>query len=956
LIRRFARLGVALLVVAFATAPGFAQGTNGTLTGKVTDEQGLALPGVSVTATNQDTGFQRSAQSDSSGVYSINGLPIGRYEVKSNLTGFSAQTAKNVSVNVSATTSVEFKMTVATKTEEVTVIAEAPLVDVKQTGVGELITGTQIENLPLNGRQFANLAALVPGVSLGFHTDPTKSTQFAPQVAGGGGRNINYLIDGGDNNDDTVGGLVQNFPLDSIGEFNFETQRFRADTGRANGGTIKVVTKSGTNDFRGSAFELFRDKSLNGKSHNEDINNLPKGDYRKHQFGASLGGPIVKDKTHFFGSFERVQQDTTQAVNTKGLYPDKDGAFPLPVRENMAVAKLTHQLSTDHYLSVRYGFNNNTQPYGASPLSPPENWATSKNTFHSANANLNSVLGNGKLNEFTFQFSYFKNSIVENSNLPTEFYPNGVYVGQSINSPQKTEQHKFQFRDDFTFSKGRHEFKVGASFINEPVLDITFSTGQSPLYQHLADSRTSAISNISFNGSIGGSGGLSGATIPNKQYAFYLQDGWRVTDKLSLDLGVRYDYVSGFAFDQEGNLIYREMTAAAQRGVLTSAGLPCPCTGLEDFGQSPQEDKNNIAPRAGFSYDVKGDGNFVLRGGVGRYYDFAYTNANILFAVIGAQSSFGSIYLNNNTSGIRNADGSLYQVGQPLPANQLTNLSTPVPSHVATPRPKQPFTDQANLGFSKVLGRGFAVEVDGVYAHGQDLGTRPHLNRRINGGARRFAGILPQSGGANFLVDVMEGHSHYKAVTIGLKKNWDGKLQFSGWYSLADSKSSASLRATDEFGEYDPIDQFNPFGDPENPTRSDFRHRVTASAVWSPGGGLTIAPIFRYKSAQAFNIITGVDGNRDGLVRDLPAGVATLNSGRGATFTQLDLRVSKKFRFGGRTGFELIGEGFNLTNASNPNTYVASQASATFGQPTRFAGDFRQSEQRLFQIGARFEF
>jgi hypothetical protein len=956
LIRRFARLGVALLVVAFATAPGFAQGTNGTLTGKVTDEQGLALPGVSVTATNQDTGFQRSAQSDASGVYSINGLPIGRYEVKSNLTGFSPQTAKAVAVNVSATTSVEFKMTVASKSEEVTVVAEAPLVDVKQSGVGELITGTQIENLPLNGRQFANLAALVPGVSLGFHTDPTKSTQFAPQVAGGGGRNINYLIDGGDNNDDTVGGLVQNFPLDSIGEFNFETQRFRADTGRANGGTIKVVTKSGTNDFRGSAFELFRDESLNGKTHNEELNNLEKGKYGKHQFGASLGGPVIKDKTHFFAAFERIQQDTTQAVNTLGLYPDKDGPFPLPVRENMAVGKLTHQLSTDHYLSVRYGFNNNTQPYGASPLSPPENWATSKNTFHSANANLNSVLGNGKLNEFTFQFSYFKNAIVENSNLPTEFYPNGVYVGQSINSPQKTEQHKFQFRDDFTWSKGRHEFKVGASFINEPVLDITFSTGQSPLYQHLTDSRTSAISNISFNGSIGGTGGLSGASIPNKQYAFYLQDGWRVTDKLSLDLGLRYDYVTGFAFNQEGNLIYRELTAAAQRGVFTSGGLPCPCIGFEDFGKSPQEDKNNIAPRVGFTYDVKGDGGFVFRGGVGRYYDFAYTNANILFAVIGAQSSFGSIYAVNNTAGIRNADGSLFQVGQPLPPNQITNLSTPIPSHVATPRPKQPYTDQANFGFSKVLSRGFAVEVDGVYAHGQDLGTRPALNRRINAGARRFSTILPQSGATNFRVDLMEGTSHYKGITLGLKKNWDGKLQFSGWYSLSDSKSSASLRATDEFGEYDPIDAFNPFGDPENPTRSDFRHRVTASAVWSPGAGLTIAPIFRYKSAQAFNIITGVDGNRDGLVRDLPPGVATLNSGRGATFTQLDLRLSKKFRFGGRTAFEIIGEGFNLTNATNPNTYVASQASATFGQPTRFAGDFRQSEQRLFQIGARFEF
>src|SRR6266542_1858897 len=621
----FRRLAAAALLLLVAAAPAFAQGTTGSIEGRISDEQGLALPGATVFARNTATGFARSVVTDATGIYRFPGLPIGTYEVKADLAGFATVTRKDAVVNVSQNTGLDFRMRVATKTEEISVLAEAPLIDTKSSGVGEVVATAQIENLPLNGRQFANLAALVPGVSLGFHTDPTKSTQFAPQVAGGGGRNINYLIDGGDNNDDTVGGLVQSFPLDSIGEFNFETQRFRADTGRANGGTIKVVTKSGTNEFRGSAFDLFRDKSLNAKSHTEEINGLPKGDYRKHQYGASLGGPIVKDKTHFFAAFERIQQDTTQAVSTKGLFPDKDGAFAVPYRENMAVAKLTHQLSPDHYLSVRYGFNNNSQPYGASPSSPPESWGLSKNTFHSANANLNSVLGGGKLNEFTFQFSYFLNTISENSHLPTETFPNGVTVGQSVNTPQTTEQHKFQFRDDFTFSKGRHEFKVGASFINEPVLDITFSTGQSPNFTHLTDSRTSAISNISFNGSIGGSGGLSGATIPNKQYALYVQDGWRVTDKLTLDLGVRYDLVTGFAFDQTGNLIYKDVTAAAQRGVFTSSGLPCPCVGFEDFGKSPQEDKNNIAPRAGFTYDVKGDGNFVLRGGVGRYYDFAYT-------------------------------------------------------------------------------------------------------------------------------------------------------------------------------------------------------------------------------------------------------------------------------------------------------------------------------------------
>ena len=243
---RLGRLAAALLAVLVAV-PAFAQGTTGTLQGNVSDQQGLALPGVTVTVTNAETGFSRSAQTDALGEVRIAALPIGRYDVKADLSGFAGQTRKGVVINVAATTTVDLKMSVAGQSEELTVVAEAPLIDQKETGVGEVITDTQIENLPLNGRQVGNLAGLVPGVSLGFHTDPTKSSQFAPQVNGGGGRNINYLIDGGDNNDDTVGGLVQNFPLDSIGEFNFHTQRFRADVGRSVGGVLNVVTKGGTN-------------------------------------------------------------------------------------------------------------------------------------------------------------------------------------------------------------------------------------------------------------------------------------------------------------------------------------------------------------------------------------------------------------------------------------------------------------------------------------------------------------------------------------------------------------------------------------------------------------------------------------------------------------------------------------------------------------------------------------
>lgn len=367
------RIPFLILLVLLCVSPVFAQGTTGAIEGKVVDEQGLPLAGVAVAARNAATGFNRSIVTDAAGVFRLPGLPVGLYDLTVEIAGF-AQVKRQAIVNVGSTTTGEFRMSVAGQTEAVTVVAESPIIDVAASGVGEVITGDQIENLPLNGRQFGNLAALVPGVSLGYHTDPTKSTQFAPQVNGGGGRNINYLIDGGDNNDDTVGGLTQLFPLDSIGEFNFETQRFRADTGRANGGTLKVVTKSGTNEFRGSAFELFRDKGLNSQTETEKQNEEPKGDYRRNQFGASVGGPIIKDQTHFFAAFERTQQDTTQSVSTEGLFPEKDGVYDLPYRENLFVAKVTHQINTENLLSVRYGYNDNSQVYGASPQSPPESW------------------------------------------------------------------------------------------------------------------------------------------------------------------------------------------------------------------------------------------------------------------------------------------------------------------------------------------------------------------------------------------------------------------------------------------------------------------------------------------------------------------------------------------------------------------------------------------------------
>src|SRR3954467_14604971 len=261
----------AAMVLLVSCASVFAQGTSGIVTGRVVDQQGAAIPGVTVTAKSTSTGFTRSEVSDAEGVYRLSALPVGIYDVTAELQGFTTVSKKGVEVNVAQTQAVDFPLKVAQLAETVNVTGATPLIQTTATGVGAIVDVKRIENLPLNGRQFANLAATVPGVGLSFHSDPTKSTQFAPLVNGGAGRNINYQIDGGDNNDDTVGGLLQQFPLEAVQEFNFQTQRFKAEYGRSNGGVLSVVTKSGTNRFAGSAFEFFRDKSLNGLTETEKL-------------------------------------------------------------------------------------------------------------------------------------------------------------------------------------------------------------------------------------------------------------------------------------------------------------------------------------------------------------------------------------------------------------------------------------------------------------------------------------------------------------------------------------------------------------------------------------------------------------------------------------------------------------------------------------------------------------
>jgi hypothetical protein len=991
----------AVTAVLLLCAPTFAQQTTGNITGRVIDQQEAAMPGVTVTATNPATGFTRVEVSDAEGVYRLSALPVGFYDLTAELQGFTTVLRQAIEVNVARTVSIDFNLPIAQLAETVNVTAAAPLVNIANASVGQVVDIRRIENLPLNGRQFANLAATVPGVGLGFHTDPTKSTQYAPQINGGNGRNVNYTIDGGDNNDDTVGGLLQQFPLEAIQEFNFQTQRFKAEYGRSNGGVMNVVTKSGTNTLQASFFELFRDAAMNVRTQTERRANVPKQDYRRNQFGGSAGGPIARDRVHFFFALERTQQDTKQAVNTRGLFPNLDGIYPIEYRENIGIAKMTAVVNPAQYLSVRYGRNTNGQPYGASPVVTPETWGDSTNTLNSINANYNWVLAGSTLNEFIVQFADFSGLIAARSSAPNLTFPNGVITGANINTPQSVEQQKYQLRDDFSwhvtaFGGLGHDFKAGVNFINEPRLYTTLNTAKDVIINTMLNNdpngpvRTVSVST-----------GDAYANIPNKQYGAYIQDDWRVSNRLTLNLGLRYDLVTGIVFDQSLNPNFVKIQAASRAGLLEGI------IGLENFGLDPRSDRNNIQPRVGAVYDLSGTGRDVIRAGWGIYTDFGFTNSNVLLAAQDANGSrFGNIFNVENASGILNADGAFYRAGQPLSniasQNQATGAS-PVQGQWVDPRLQQPRQLQTNVGWSHELTPDTVISVDYVNSLGRDLNVRPILNTLIPGTTvRRISARLPSPLSPNTPANrpvLSRGRSRYDALILSARRRLSRGIDYSASYTLSRGLSTIG-NSSDELNVANIVDANDPFDAPvqfgPNLT-TDARHRLSMSAVFELPYAFRVAPFFLYRSSLPLSLIDGRDLNGDGMVTDLPptayaagdydadTGIGevreigpcrTVNCGRTWPQSQLNLRVSRVFGLPGRVRVEAIAEIFNVFNALNPsqitsaglnaannNRRVTIPAGATAGQrdptllqPVAFSGDFQRSEQRSGQIGFRVTF
>ncbi|HEX4962182.1 MAG TPA: TonB-dependent receptor [Thermoanaerobaculia bacterium] len=957
---RFALATVLALVAALLLLPAAqAQTAGANLVGKVQDKGGKPLPGATITATQKDTGLTRSTVAESDGSFRLPSVPAGVYTVVVELNGFGTVTVQDVRLNVATDRELTVDLSATTVEESITVVDEAPLVQTTPT-IGAVVSEKQLENLPLNGRQFANLAILAPGTALAYNSDPTKPGQLTVALNGGIGRNVNYVIDGGDNMDDTIGGALQNFNLESVQEFNIQTQQYKAEYGRSTGGVLTVVTKTGTNNFSGAAWGFFRDKQLNSKTEAEKEAGNDKSPYKREQYGASLGGPIVKDKVHFFATYEKTDRKTQYTVDTGGVLPQLDGgSFPTPFKDDLFTAKLTANLSPKQFLQVRYGYQKNTDKYGASALAAPSSLGTVNNKYSSILAGHTVQLSADSLNELVFQYTKFNNTITADSSDPYLYFPSGVHSGQNINTPQSTNQTKYQYKDDYSFSHtlfGRtNNFKAGVNYIHEPTLGGDFTTGTSGQFSFKADNPNSPVTDITFFG------GFFGDQTPVNQYSAFIQDDLLASDRLTINIGIRYDYWTGFDLNQTSNPIWQELSTQTKYNEFF----------LKDFqggrGGKLKNDKNNWGPRVGFTYDAKGDGRHLLRGGYGIYYDFPYTNATILFPSAAVQSSYGVVYNVHDSNGIRNPDGSFFRPGQPLPANQLPGADVPPPNEVASPTLATPYSRQASLGYSWQATPWLGLNIEGTNIAYRDIPFRFRANPiDPTTGKRRF----PDFG--NFRLWYGGGFADYKGGNFSFRARATQKLEILGFYTYSKATGNV-LAGADEFRLTDvghqpdlgsardvSVNPLNPLCSAcTGPLDTDAKHRITLSGVYQAPYGINVAGMFRYRSPLPYTVHAANDLNGDGFKLDLPPGVSGVNTARGSSFSQFDLRLSKDFNLG-PVGLELIAEVFNLFNEKNPNAYtlVFDAAGNPIGlTPTAFAGsDPLQPEQRLAQLGLRIKF
>jgi len=936
-------LGLAIAVLALVASAGsvYAQVDTGVMDGRVFDEQKAAVPGVTVTAKNVATGLTRTAVSSATGTFHIEALTAGTYDVTAEIQGFATQLRKGIIVQIGSAVSFDFTMKVGNISETVTVSAESPLVQTTRSDVGQVINQTMVENMPLNGRKFQDLSLLVPGTRPSNYYDPTKTEVGGISYGGLTGRSVNISVDGGDNNDGVVRGLLQQFSADAIQEYKVTTQRASAEFGRSTGGLVTVITKSGTNEFRGSAFLFARNQALNATTYFEQLaiqdgSQTEKSPFSQQQTGGTFGGPIKKDKAHFFVSYEYNRRNDYANVYTNGVLKDEEGPYKRPYRNHLVTAKANFSLAPSNTLIVRYALENNRREgdfVGGNYA--PSNSALNTNVINSIIAKDTAVIGTSKLNEVLVLFQRFENNIIADfPEIPQISTPDFIY-GANINTPQQTIQNRLQLKDDFSFRKegwaGDHDFKVGGEIIRSHYGG--FFTPTLYGYFNFSTPIPGADINTYLNTIADTFTGSAGSNVADDNWTYvatYFQDDWKPRHNVTINLGLRWEMQAGPYQNNFDTLALRALNAV---------GSP----------YQRKQDLKDFGPRVGFAWDLKGNGKTVVRGGYGIYYDEIFQNITLyekwsdvrtpLFFVSASPSQWTPQYYADHREEIR--QGFI----DPTFAGQTLRLTAP--------DLKQPYSHQFNAGFSHELNPTVSFDVDYIHAIGEREIGRWRINSTDNLNTRLSpAGVFDPSIG-KIQVEGNRGHSKIDGLFVTGKARM-AKVQIITTYSL-----TKGMNILNDFGSQ-PGDLTNVHWENDwGPMPNDIRHRFTLGGVFQLPSGFQFSSSVQANTGKPYVASDGQSGGSSGIRAIDPATGQPFprNSFRGPNFFTWDMRISKGFKFASSREVEVLFEVFNITNYVNFNGdsgqgFVNNYHSPNFGTPTQII----TNSQRQAEFGVRFNF
>jgi hypothetical protein len=971
-----------LIVLALVVPARLAAQQNATVQGIVVDESQAALPGATVAATEISTGVQSVAVAQRDGQYRFDNIAPGRYRLRIELAGFATTDITDVELLVGQNVSVpRVMMKVATVQETVTVTSQAPLIDVSRAQVAGNIDRRQMAELPLQGRNWQELSLMVKGITANniSNTPGVNDDQYQLNLDG---QQITQRVAGS-------GFGEPKLSREAIAEFQVVTNLYDITQGRSTGIQVQAISRSGTNDLHGSTYGFFRSDAFNAADPVKRTV-LP---YSDQQTGFTLGGPIIRDKMHFFGSYEYERNPLT-AVLTPPALPSQSFELPSNTVQGSYLGKVDYQQSAKNTYSVRFQRWTSSNPQSISSGSSDPNAAES-DLYYSTNlfGTWSHVASNNLLMQLQLgldRFSWYNDPLPSNS---TQFYnaPFGVPVfqfpnltlGGQQNEPNYTWQNEYSSRLAVTWHAGRHEMKFGGEFLADrdtkvwdlnrrgtfvfnkqpptAVLEADFpaATWNNPLAWNISNLKPYVQEyDVFFNPN------NYLVNVPRPYSGAWVGDTWRVTNSLTVNLGLRYD------LDLDG------LNPPGVRNVpiyIDNHFYPAGNYGY----QTGVRDLTDFGPRGGFAYNVGGRGDLVIRGGTGIYYNFPVSN--VTYRQQFYNQSVTAVFLPTNPNfSMTNPTGG-------VTASQVLSGAVPTPPQVTTiiaPTYRDPRGWQSSIGFQKQLGSVMSFDIDytdleelhQVRSTDMNLFYNPATGYNLD--PTIYGRPNPAWGQDQWLTS--DGKTQTRNLAASFTRRFSHKFQASVvntvGLSMKDNTTGFGYLANNQF---DPLADWARTGATSSSSIGFQRETLRVNGIVNLPWAFTLAASYFYGSGEYYNATSSMDPySKPGANRlnsgpaitipaaildrwDGPAVIATgavwpRNALRGLPLHKVDLRVSSRIKVYDNVKVELLAELFNVFNWNNYGNYNLTITSASFGQPLAASGN--AFVPREGQLGVRVVF